>query len=93
MGRFVSLDPADSWRLLAELDRVVERLAPVPVLIGTSRKGFLGVPMAERDPLSQLTALAAVERGAALVRTHEPRMMRQFLDAAARLRRPAGTGP
>jgi dihydropteroate synthase len=87
MGRFVSLDPADSWRLLADLDRIVERLAPVPVMIGTSRKGFLGVPMAERDPVSQLTALAAVERGASLVRTHEPRMMRQFLDATARLRR------
>jgi dihydropteroate synthase len=87
MGRFVSLDPADSWRLLADLDRLVERLAPVPVMIGTSRKGFLGVPMAERDPVSQLTALAAVERGASLVRTHEPRMMRQFLDATARLRR------
>jgi dihydropteroate synthase len=93
MGRFVSLDPADSWRLLAELDRVVERLAPVPVLVGISRKGFLGVPLAERDPVSQLAALAAVGRGAALVRTHEPRMMRQFLDAAARLRLPAGTRP
>jgi dihydropteroate synthase len=85
MGRFVCLDPADSWRLLAEMERVVERVAPVPVLIGTSRKGFLGVPLAERDPVSQLTALAAVRKGAALVRTHDARMLRQFVDAAARL--------
>ena len=82
MGRFVSLDPADSWRLLRELDRLVARLAPVPVLIGTSRKGFLGLPLAERDPVSQLTGLLAVQRGAAIVRTHHARMMRQFLDVA-----------
>jgi dihydropteroate synthase len=83
MGRFVSLDPADSWRLLRELDRLVARLAPVPVLIGTSRKGFLGLPLAERDPVSQLTGLLAVQKGAAIVRTHHARMMRQFLDIAA----------
>lgn len=83
MGRFVSLDPAHSWRLLAELDRLVARVAPVPVLIGTSRKGFLGVPLAERDPVSQLTGLLALRKGAAIVRTHHPRMMRQFLEVAA----------
>ena len=82
MGRFVSLDPADSWRLLVELDRLVARVTPVPVLVGTSRKGFLGVPLAERDPVSQLTGLLAVQKGAAIVRTHDARMMRQFLDVA-----------
>jgi dihydropteroate synthase len=93
MGRFVSLDPADSWRLLAEMERVVARVAPVPVLIGTSRKGFLGVPLAERDPVSQLTALAAVRKGATVVRTHDAWMMRQFLDAAVRLGEvPAASG-
>jgi dihydropteroate synthase len=83
MGRFVSLDPADSWRLLAELDRLAERAAPVPVLVGTSRKGFLGLPLAERDPVSQLTGLLAVQKGAAIIRTHNARMMRQFLEVAA----------
>jgi dihydropteroate synthase len=83
MGRFVSLDPADSWRLLAGMERLVARLAPVPVLVGTSRKGFLGVPLEERDPVSQLTGLLAVQKGAAIVRTHNARMMRQFLDVAA----------
>lgn len=83
-GRFVSLDPADSFELLRRFDELVRRFRPIPLLVGTSRKGFLGVPMADRDPVSQLTALAAVSRGASLVRTHAPRMMRQFLDVAAR---------
>jgi dihydropteroate synthase len=81
-GRFVSLDPAHSFELLRRFDALVERFRPIPLLVGTSRKGFLGVPMADRDPVSQLTALAAVARGAMLVRTHAPRMMRQFLDLA-----------
>jgi dihydropteroate synthase len=82
MGRFVSPDPAHSWRLLADFARIVERLRPIPVLVGTSRKGFLGVPPQERDPVSQLTALHAIQQGAKIARTHGPRMMRQFLDAA-----------
>lgn len=85
MGRFVSPDPAHSWRLLADFARLVERVAPIPVLVGTSRKGFLGVPPQERDPVSQLTALHAVQRGATIARTHDARMMRQFLEAAGRM--------
>ncbi|MDF1585585.1 dihydropteroate synthase [Marinimicrococcus flavescens] len=81
MGRFVSLDPADSFRLLEKFELLVERFRPIPLLIGTSRKGFLGVPMADRDPLSQLTALIAAAKGARFIRTHEVRMARQFLDA------------
>lgn len=81
MGRFVSLEPADSFRLLEHFERLVERFHPIPFLIGTSRKGFLGVPMAERDPVSQLTALVAATKGARLIRTHRVRMARQFLDA------------
>lgn len=91
ISRFISVDPADSWRLLHDFHRLTERLRPIPVLIGTSRKGFLGVPLPERDPVSQLTALHAVQRGASLVRTHDVRMMRQFLEADARMS--VGTRP
>ncbi len=81
-GRFVSLDPAHSFELLRRFGELAERLAPFPLLVGVSQKGFLGVPMAERPPLAQLAALHALERGAALVRTHHPRMMRRFLELA-----------
>ncbi len=86
-GRFVSLDPEDSFRLLRELPRLVERLRPFPVVVGVSRKGFLAADTAERDALSQLTALDAVEKGAAMVRTHNVRLMRRFLETASRLGR------
>lgn len=87
-GRFLSLEPAHSWEMLARFDELVARLAPIPVMVGISRKGFFGVPMAERDPLSQLTSLVAAQKGAALIRTHDARMARQFLDAADRMRLP-----
>ena len=87
-GKFLSLEPAHSWEVLARFEQLVTRLAPIPVLVGTSRKGFLGGRLAERDPVSQLTALVAAEKGAALIRTHEVRMAAQFLDAAQRMGRP-----
>jgi dihydropteroate synthase len=85
-GRFLSLEPADSWEMLARFDELVARFTPIPLMIGISRKGFFGVPMAERDPLSQLTSLVAAQRGAALIRTHHVRMASQFLAAAGRMR-------
>ena len=85
-GKFLSLEPAHSWEMLARFDELVARLAPLPVVVGISRKGFFGVPMAERDPLSQLTGLVAVQKGAAMIRTHQVRMAAQFLNAAVRMR-------
>jgi dihydropteroate synthase len=80
MGRFLSHDPKYSWELLRRYDELVEMLKPFPVVVATSRKGFLGGALATRDPISQLTALRAVQRGAKIVRTHAPGMMKQFLD-------------
>ena len=87
-GKFLSLDPAHSWEMLARFEELVARLAPIPVMVGISRKGFFGVPVAERDPLSQLTSLVAAEKGAAMIRTHDVKMAAQFLDAAGRMRLP-----
>jgi dihydropteroate synthase len=87
-GRFLSLEPAHSWEMLARFDALVARLTPFPLVVGISRKGFFGVPLAERDPLSQLTSLVAVQKGAGLIRTHHVRMAAQFLGAAERMRLP-----
>lgn len=87
-GKFLSLEPAHSWELLARFDELVAKLRPIPVMVAISRKGFFGVPLAERDPLSQLTSLVAAQKGAALIRTHHVRMAAQFLDAARRMRLP-----
>lgn len=84
MGRFVSHDPKYSWELLRRFEDVCRALAPFPVCIATSRKGFLGGNLSDRDAVSQLTALRAVNHGARMVRTHAPDMMRAFLDIEAR---------
>lgn len=81
---FLSHDPEDTFRLLRGLERLVERFRPIPIMVAISRKGVLKVPLAERDPVSQLAALIAVARGALYVRTHAPRMMVQFLEMARR---------
>ncbi len=86
-GRFLSLDPEPSWELLRAFASLAARLHPFPVMVAVSRKGFLPAPLEERDPLSQLAALHALEHGAALVRTHHVRMMRQFLEVWRKLGR------
>ncbi len=85
-GRFISLDPDDTWRLLANFERLAQRLHPLPLMVCTSRKGFLSVPMDDRDPVSQFTALVGVIKGGRLIRTHRPKMARQFLEVAAKMR-------
>jgi dihydropteroate synthase len=66
-------------QLLAALDALVA--TGIPVLVGTSRKGFLGVlaaspdgtpaPVGERLPGSLATATWAMQQGAAMVRVHD----------------------
>lgn len=86
-GKFLSLEPAHSWEVLARFEELVARFAPIPFLVASSRKGFLGVPLGpQRDALSQLTSLVAAQKGAAMIRTHDVRMAGQFLTAAARMR-------
>ncbi|HYQ99031.1 MAG TPA: dihydropteroate synthase [Casimicrobiaceae bacterium] len=62
-------------RLMRALPRLVA--AGYPVLVGLSRKGSLGTitgrPVEERLPASLAAALAAVARGAAIVRVHDVR--------------------
>ena len=89
MGAFISTDPADSWELLSKLQQLREYGITCPMLISTSRKGFLGGALADRDPISQLTALAAVLKGTALIRTHHVAMARSFLSAWTKMFPPA----
>lgn len=85
MGGFVSSDANLSWQLLARLKELKNNFADFPLLVGTSRKGFLGGKLEDRDPISQLTALWAIEHGAKLIRTHNPAMLLEFIDAQQQL--------
>ncbi len=74
---------ADNWRLLAHLDTLVA--LGLPVVVGTSRKGFLGevtgrsdgqgtpTPVDDRLEASVATAVHAMTMGARMVRAHDVR--------------------
>lgn len=73
-------------RLLDELDAIVD--LGFPVLIGTSRKGFLGKITGSNDPKERVfgtvaTSVMAYERGATLFRVHDVRANREALEVAA----------
>jgi dihydropteroate synthase len=75
-GYGFSKDPDDNWRLLAALPQLARRLG-LPLLVGTSRKRFLGTLLpdgadaAERDAATAATSLLAAQAGAAAVRVHD----------------------
>jgi dihydropteroate synthase len=60
--------------LLARLSELVDRVG-VPVMVGTSRKSFIGalhdVPPEDRDDGTLATVVWAIEHGAAAVRVHD----------------------
>jgi dihydropteroate synthase len=71
---------AHNWELLRRLDELVD--IGLPVLVGASRKRFIGELLADgemlrppigRDTASAACALLAAQRGAWAVRVHEPR--------------------
>jgi dihydropteroate synthase len=86
----IALDPgigfgksvAQELELIAGTGRVAD--AGYPVLVGCSRKSFLGKltgieKPADRDPASVWLAVEAVRRGAAIVRVHNVMATRQAL--------------
>ena len=62
--------------LLAKLGSIVSEFKSYPMLVGTSRKSFIGKILGDAPPSERLggslaTALMAVERGAKIVRVHD----------------------
>jgi dihydropteroate synthase len=86
MGQFVSSDAKYSWEILKRLSEIEEALPEFPLLVGTSRKGFLGGDISERDPASSLTSLIAYSNGAKILRTHNVKMLVEFLKIKLLLR-------
>jgi dihydropteroate synthase len=79
--------------LLRDLARLTSH--GLPVLVGTSRKSFLGrltgVEAPElRDGSTAVTVALAVERGASVVRVHDPRSAREAVMVAEAIVRPEG---
>jgi dihydropteroate synthase len=84
VGMFLSHDPAYSWEVLERFEEFTA--LGLPLLIGTSRKGFLGLHPEDRDPLSALTSLAAAAKGAAILRVHNVAMAGDFIRAAREMK-------
>ena len=90
-----SKDAGHNWELLAGLDQITA--LPHPVLVGTSRKRFLGrlragerappTPPTERDAATAATSLLAAQAGAWAVRVHDVPGTRDALAVWARCAR------
>ena len=82
--------PEHNLKLLKRLDSLVE--LGFPVLVGVSRKSFLGKITGSEDPKSRLFGTVAAnvlayERGASLFRVHDVRANKEALAVAAAIRR------
>lgn len=78
--------------LIARLDELARRLAGFPVLIGTSRKSFIGrllegAPVTERIYGTMASVAAAVLNGAHIVRVHDVRAALETVRVADAIRR------
>jgi dihydropteroate synthase len=69
---------AQNVELIAKLDTLAREFADFPLLVGTSRKSFIGrllggAHVSERVHGTMATVTAAVLRGASIVRVHDVR--------------------
>jgi dihydropteroate synthase len=69
--------PEESLAVLRDLGRLIECVAPLPVLVGASRKGFIGqvldLPSYDRLEGSLACAAIATLKGASVLRVHDVR--------------------
>jgi dihydropteroate synthase len=84
--------PEQNLELIARLDDLASRLAGFPILIGTSRKSFIGrlldgAPVGERTYGTMATVTAAVLNGAHIVRVHDVGAARETVRVADAIKR------
>lgn len=96
----IALDPGigfsktqeQNLELIARLDRFAKGFAEFPILIGTSRKSFIGrlldgAPVNERIYGTMATVTAAVLNGAHIIRVHDMRAARETARVADAIKR------
>ena len=100
MGFFLSPRPEDSLAVLRGLERI--GALGLPVCVSTSRKSFIGsvlggegkpCPVAQRGAGTLATELWAARHGAAYIRTHDVRALRDALAMLAAIERGAPPAP
>ncbi len=73
MGMFVSANPKYSFEIIDRLDEL--KTLGYPVMIGVSRKSFLGGEVSDRDELSAEWSLKAIKNGASIARIHHVKLL------------------
>ncbi len=68
MGAFISMIPDYSFEIIERLSELKQ--LGYPILVGVSRKSFLGGKLEERDPDSVKWSQKAIENGANIIRIH-----------------------
>jgi dihydropteroate synthase len=102
----IALDPGigfsksleQNLELIAKLDRLARAFASFPILVGTSRKSFLGrlldnAPAHERLYGTMATVTASVLRGAHIVRVHDVKAAVETIRVADAIKNMSAQGP
>jgi dihydropteroate synthase len=79
MGMFVSANPDYSFEIIERLNELTN--LGCPILIGVSRKSFLGGELKDRDLDSVKYSLEAIQNGADIVRIHNVKFMSERLSS------------
>lgn len=77
MGLFLSPDPKYSFDMIERLSELKE--LGCPILVGISRKTFLGATLDDSDHASAAWSMEAIHNGASIVRVHDVQMMHDVL--------------
>ena len=77
MGMFVSANPEYSFEIIERLSEFKQ--LGYPILVGVSRKSFLGGKVEDRDPASAQYSKKALQNGASIVRVHNVEMMKSAM--------------
>jgi len=69
MGAFISSDPKYSWEILERLAEL--KSFGLPILVGASRKSFLGDDVKQRLWPTLQAHMLAIQNGADIIRVHD----------------------
>jgi len=79
MGQFISSIPKYSYEILARLSEL--KTFGLSILVGTSRKSFLGGKMESREEKGLTADAIAIMNGASILRVHEVGRSREFINS------------
>ena len=83
--------PEQNLELLAKIDKIVIEFEMFPILVGASRKSFIGKLTGEQNPVNRLAgslaaAAIAVANGVRIVRVHDVKETREAITVAEAIR-------